>query len=40
MTSAALNVSSLQDQLQALARREGILKWDLGASIITKRVVY
>ena len=32
MTSAALNVSSLQDQLQALARREGILKWDLGAS--------
>ena len=32
MTSAALNVSTLQDQLQALARREGILKWDLGAS--------
>ena len=32
MTNAPLNVSSLQDQLQSLARREGISKWDLGAS--------
>ena len=32
MTNAPLNVRSLQDQLQSLARREGISKWDLGAS--------
>jgi len=32
MTNTPLNVRSLQDQLQSLARREGISKWDLGAS--------
>ena len=32
MTNAPLNIRSLQDQLQSLARREGISKWDLGAS--------
>ena len=32
MSNAPLNVRSLQDQLQSLARREGISKWDLGAS--------
>ena len=32
MTNAPLNIRSLQDGLQSLARREGISKWDLGAS--------
>ena len=32
MTNTPLNVRSLQDQLQSFARREGITKWDLGAS--------
>ena len=32
MANTPLNVTSLQDQLQSLARREGIAKWDLGAS--------
>ena len=32
MSNAPLNIRSLQDQLQSLARREGISKWDLGAS--------
>ena len=32
MANTPLNVTSLQDQLQSLARREGITKWDLGAS--------
>ncbi len=32
MTNTPLNVRSLQDQLQSLARREGISQWDLGAS--------
>ena len=32
MANTALNVASLQDQLQSMARREGIPKWDLGAS--------
>ncbi len=32
MANTPLNVTSLQDQLQSFARREGITKWDLGAS--------
>ncbi len=32
MANTPLNVSSLQDRLQSLAGREGITKWDLGAS--------
>ena len=32
MANSPLNISSLQEQLQSLARREGISRWDLGAS--------
>ncbi len=32
MSNAPLNVSELQSQLNALAKREGIPQWDLGAS--------
>ena len=32
MSNAPLNVQALQDQLTALAQREGISQWDLGAS--------
>lgn len=32
MAASPLNISSLQDQLHSLSRREGIRQWDLGAS--------
>ena len=32
MVNQPLNISSIQSQLHALAQREGVSKWDLGAS--------
>ena len=32
MTHTPLNVEELRDQLHALATRDGIRQWDLGAS--------
>ena len=32
MSNPPLNVQALQDQLNTLAKREGISQWDLGAS--------
>ena len=32
MANQPLNISSIQSQLHSLAQREGVSKWDLGAS--------